>query len=157
VQGDYLRWLYRTGRPNAFARWQNALSVRLTRLGVGPTRLVTLQVRGRRTGRLISFPLVLTEVDGKSYLVAMLGAGTNWVRNLQATGGEATLVRHRRSRRVHLELVPVQERAAVIQRFLALAPGARPHLRLDRDAPTPEWHAVNGDIPVFAITAVDGF
>jgi hypothetical protein len=150
-RGDYLRWLYRTGRPNAFARWQNRLSVRLTGRGLGPKRLVTLQVPGRRTGQMVSFPVVIADVDGKTYLVAMLGAGTNWVRNVEATGGYATLTR-RSSQRVHLENVPVEERAPIIKRFLAVAPGARPHIRVDRHASLAQFHAVSADIPVFKIT-----
>ena len=41
--------------------------------GVRPNWLVTLEVPGRRTGRVYSFPVVVAEYDGDRYLVAMLG------------------------------------------------------------------------------------
>jgi hypothetical protein len=43
-------------------------------LGIAPNHLVTLEVPGRRSGRPISFPLVMAVVDGQRYLVSMLGA-----------------------------------------------------------------------------------
>jgi hypothetical protein len=57
--------------------------------GLWPNLLVTLEVRGRRTGRLISFPLVMVDYQGERYLVAMLGEGTNWVSNVREAGGQA--------------------------------------------------------------------
>jgi hypothetical protein len=60
------RWMYRTGRPNWLARAMNRVSaVQFARGFLAPSHWVTLQVRGRRSGRLISFPLVLTEYDGE--------------------------------------------------------------------------------------------
>jgi hypothetical protein len=41
--------------------------------GIARDYLVTLDVRGRRSGRRISFPLVMVKVDGQRYLVSMLG------------------------------------------------------------------------------------
>ncbi len=40
---------------------------------------MTLEVAGRRTGRLISFPVVVTDYEGERYLVSMLGNDANWV------------------------------------------------------------------------------
>ena len=45
---------------------------------------VTLDVPGRRTGRIISFPLVVADYNGERYLVSMLGPDTNWVHNVRA-------------------------------------------------------------------------
>lgn len=153
--GDYIRWLYRTGRPNSFARWQNRSAAWLSRRGIGPKRLVTLQVPGRRTGNMISLPVVVTDIGGQSYLVAMLGADTNWVRNVEAAGGYATITR-RSSRRVHLESVPVAQRAPIIKKFLAVAPGARPHIRVDRHARLAQFDDISAEIPVFTIAAATG-
>jgi hypothetical protein len=49
-------------------------------LGVWPNRLLTLEVPGLRTGRLLSFPVVVADHEGERYLVAMLGQNANWVR-----------------------------------------------------------------------------
>ena len=46
-----------------------ALSAR----GVSPQYLVALEVRGQRSGRIVSLPLVVADVDGERYLVSMLG------------------------------------------------------------------------------------
>jgi hypothetical protein len=41
--------------------------------GVGPAGAATLEVRGHKSGRLISFPVVVAEYHDERYLVAMLG------------------------------------------------------------------------------------
>lgn len=51
----------------------------LAAAGFGPDRLVTLEVTGRRTGRTISFPVVVADYQGERYLVSMLGEDTTWV------------------------------------------------------------------------------
>jgi len=68
------RWLYRGRRPNAVARVLNRAWAAVYALGIAPNHLVTLEVPGRRSGRPISFPLVMAVVDGQRYLVSMLGA-----------------------------------------------------------------------------------
>jgi hypothetical protein len=48
-----------------------------------------LVVAGRRTGKTVSFPVVVAGYQGERYLVSMLGEGTNWVGNVRAAGGRA--------------------------------------------------------------------
>ncbi len=67
------RWLYRGGRPNALARLFNRGFAALHSLGIAPNYMVTLEVVGRRSGRLISFPLAMVILAGERYLVSMLG------------------------------------------------------------------------------------
>ena len=62
----------------------------------GCPEAATQIVIGRRTGRLISFPLLIADYQGERYLVAMLGDGTNWVSNVRAAGGQALLCHGRR-------------------------------------------------------------
>ena len=50
-----------------------------------PTRMVTLEVTGRKSGRRITFPVVVADYEGDRYLMGMLGHTTNWVRNVRAT------------------------------------------------------------------------
>lgn len=83
---DYLRWLYRGGHPNRFARLQNRASAVAFAAGIAPRRAAELQITGRRTGRVISFPVVIADVGGERYLVSMLGANVNWMRNLYGRG-----------------------------------------------------------------------
>lgn len=146
------RWFYRGGRPNLVARFLNRGGAAIHALGIAPNYLVTLEVRGRRSGQVVSFPLVMAVVAGERYLVSMLGEGTNWVRNVRAAGGDATL-RHGRRDKVRLEEVPPDLRAPALKAFLKRAPGARPHIPVDKDAPLAEFGRVSFRFPVFRIVA----
>jgi hypothetical protein len=104
------RWLYRDGHPNWVARTHDRGTAALYALGVAPDYLVTLEVRGRRSGRNVALPLVMAAVENERYLVSMLGEGANWVRNVRAAGGDAAL-RHGRREEVRLEELVVERRA----------------------------------------------
>ena len=147
---DVDRWLYRGGRPNRLARLLNGGWAWLAARGLGPGRVVTLQVPGRRTGRVISFPLVVADYQDERYLVAMLGEATNWVANVRANGGRAVLCRRRREAIRLLEIEPAA-RASILRAYLAHAPGARAHIRIDQHAPLAEFAAIAEKIPVFRI------
>jgi hypothetical protein len=102
----FKRWEYRGNRPNLLAKMQNRFWAILHALGISPNCMVTLEVRGRQSGKIISFPLVLTILNGERYLVSMLGEGTNWVRNVRAAEGKAIL-RLGKSEQILLEEVDV--------------------------------------------------
>jgi deazaflavin-dependent oxidoreductase (nitroreductase family) len=120
--------------------------------GLWPSRLVTLEVRGRRTGRLISLPVVVAEYQGERYLVAMLGEGANWVSNVRAARGQAVL-RHGGREAVRLEEVDPGARAAILRQYLQVAPGARAHVPVDRHAPLEEFERIAARYPVFRVTS----
>jgi len=145
--------MYAGGRPNRVARVMNRLSALQASAGLVPRRMVTLEVTGRRTGRVISFPLVVADHEGQRYLVAMLGKDTGWVRNVRAAGGRAVL-RHGGREEVRLDEVPPGARAPILRRYLDLAPGARAHIPVDRKAPLEEFERVAAQFPVFRITSV---
>ncbi len=149
---DFKRWLYRGNRPHGLARFLNRAWATLHAMGIAPNYLVTLEVPGRRSGRTISFPLVMSVVGGQRYLVSMLGAEVAWVRNLRAAGGSAVL-RHGRTERVRLEEIPAAERAPILKDYLKRAPGARPHVPVDKDAPLEAFAAIADRIPVFRVDA----
>lgn len=147
------RWMYRSGRPGVLARMMNRISAIQFSAGLlSPKRAATVEVVGRRTGRLVSFPVVVTDYDGDRYLVSMLGNNANWVRNVRAANGMAVLRRGRREA-VRLEEVDLGARAPILRRYLALAPGARPHLPVDRRAPLGEFERISAQFPVFRVTA----
>lgn len=149
---SYLRWLYRAGHPNHFARLQNRLTAIAFAAGILPQRAAALEVRGRSSGRVISFPVAIADLEGERYLVSMLGKNTNWVRNLKAAGGRAVL-RHGRAERVRLEEVDPGLRAPILRRYLQVAPGARAHIPVGRTASLAEFAQVAPDYPVFRINA----
>jgi deazaflavin-dependent oxidoreductase (nitroreductase family) len=144
------QWLYRGGRPNWIAVALNRFSAALHALGIAPNYLVTLEVRGRRSGRMTSLPLVMIVDDGKRYLVSMLGAEADWVRNVKAAAGNVTL-RHGRREQVHLEEVPPERRAPLLKLYLKRAPGARPHVPVHKDAPLSEFEKIATHFPVFRV------
>ncbi len=144
------QWLYQGGRPNRVARVINRCWAAIHALGVAPNYLVTLDVPGRRSGRIISLPMVVAVVEGERYLVSMLGEQVDWVRNAKAAGGNVTL-RHGDREEVRLEEVPADRRAPVLKAYLQRAPGARPHLPIDKDAPLSEFERVSSQFPVFRI------
>jgi hypothetical protein len=112
--------------------------------------MVTLEVPGRRSGRTISLPLVMVILAGERYLVSMLGAEAEWVRNVKAAGGDVTL-RHGRREEVHLEEVPVERRAPILKAYLKRAPGARAHFPIHKDAPLSEFDRMSAQFPVFQV------
>ncbi|MFZ2489248.1 MAG: nitroreductase/quinone reductase family protein [Anaerolineae bacterium] len=149
----FKRWLYRGGRPNTLAKLLNRGWASLHATGILPASFVTLEVVGRKSGNVISFPLMLLTSNGARYLVSMLGNEANWVQNVHAAGGNATLV-HGRSERVRLIEVPVAERAPLLKAYLQIAPGARPHIPVSKDAPLAEFAAVAPSYPVFHVEQV---
>lgn len=144
------RWLYRGGRPNRVAMLLNEISRLAGIAGLWPSRLNTLEVRGRRSGRLTSFPVVVAHYEGERYLVPMLGEGVNWVANVRATGGRAVL-RHGGREPVRLEEVDPGARAPILRRYLQVAPGARAHIPVDRRAPLAEFERIAPRYPVFRV------
>ena len=145
------KWFYRDGRPNRLARALDRGTAALYALGVAPGYLVTLELPGRRSGRTIAVPLVMAVVGNERYLVSMLGEG-NWVKNVRAAGGAAT-IRHGRREEVRLEEVPVDRRAPVLKAYLQRARNARAHLPVDKDAPLTEFEGVSPRCPVFRVLA----
>ena len=83
------RWFYAGGRPNLMARLLDRGTAALSTRGFGPEYLVALEVPARRSGRIVSLPLVVATVGGERYLVSMLGEGVDWVRNVRAAGARS--------------------------------------------------------------------
>lgn len=148
-------WFYRGGRPNRLARLLDRVTAAVYARGVSPDYLVTLEVRGRRSGRTICFPLVMVVHEGERYLVSMLGQNANWVGNVRAAGGDAVL-RHGRREEVRLEELAVDRRAPVLEAYLKRAPNARTHLPVRQDAPRADVERVAPRFPVFRVVPRSG-
>jgi hypothetical protein len=144
------RWQYRGGRPRWSARITNRLGAKAFALGFGPGGAATLEVRGHKSGRIISFPVVVADYRGERYLVAMLGQQANWVRNLRGGDGRAVLI-HGQREDVSLTEDTSADRAAILRRYLELAPGARPFFDVDRRAPLTDFEPIVDRYPVFRI------
>lgn len=148
------RWLYRGGRPNRVAAVLNGVWRRLAARGLAPRRLSALEVRGRRSGRIVAFPVVVADYEDERYLVAMLGERANWVANVRAARGNAVL-RHGRREHVRLDEVDVTARAAILKRYLQLSPGARAHIDVAPSASLSDFERIAPRYPVFRIRSAD--
>jgi deazaflavin-dependent oxidoreductase (nitroreductase family) len=112
-------------RVNAFVRTNNAIISSLLRLGIKVGSFSLLTIRGRKSGKPIETPIAIFVQDQKRYLVATYGV-VNWVRNLRAAGGEATLTRRRRSEKIQaIELEP-EAAAPVFREALRSGPPGIP-------------------------------
>jgi deazaflavin-dependent oxidoreductase (nitroreductase family) len=148
----FKRWLYRGQRPNWIARILNRAWAAIFSSGVAPDYLATLEVTGRKSGRTISLPVVVTILGRQRYLVSMLGNDAQWVQNVRAAAGRAVL-RSGDREEVQLEEVPADQRAPILKAYLQRAPGARPHMPVSKDAALVEFQKVAAEFPVFKITS----
>lgn len=148
------RQIYRNNQPGTIARFLNRLfALQYGAAKMARDRDVTIEVRGRSSGRRVTFPVVMADYDGNWYLVSMLGNSANWVQNVRAAHGHA-VIRHGDIHEVELVEVPVEKRAPILRRYLDVAPGARPHLPITRRAPLIEFERIAADFPVFRITGL---
>ena len=90
----------------------------LVGIGIAPSYMYLLQVRGRKTGRTYSTPVDLLEINGKPFLVAPRGR-TQWVRNAEAAG-EIVLKKGSSRRKFRLRPIPDQEKPEILKAYLEL-------------------------------------
>jgi deazaflavin-dependent oxidoreductase (nitroreductase family) len=112
-----------------------------------PDLIARLSVRGRRTGRWHSVPIVVLEHDQERYLVSYRGA-SDWALNLKASH-HARLTNLGRTEEITVEDVPPAERGPLLQAYRNLY-GQMPTVAAVLQAlPDPADH------PVFRIDEVD--
>jgi deazaflavin-dependent oxidoreductase (nitroreductase family) len=147
--------MYRGNKPNWLARAMNRASAMVASTGVTENLMQTLEVTGRKSGRTHSLPVVIAIVGGERYLVSMLGDNVQWVHNIRAAGGRAVL-RSRGREEIHLQEILIAERAPILKAYLQRAPGARPHVPINKDAPLAEFEKIAAAYPVFRIASDNG-
>jgi len=153
AERTYNRIFYRGRRPTRLGRWVNKLTGWYAASGLPPNIMAVLEVRGRKSGQTRSNPIVVATIDGKRYLVSMLGPESDWVKNVEAVQGDAVI--HRGARhRVHLVLVPPHERAPVLREYVRIASSGRLHFPVAVGAPLSEFEKIAADYPVFRIDAI---
>ena len=152
---DRLRSMYAGGRADVRARRLSMLWATVFGLGLGPRRWVSLEVTGRKSGRIVRFPLGMADLAGQWYLVSMLGEHCNWVLNVRAAGGQA-VIRHGRAIDCHLVEVPSAERPEILRRYLRKVPGGRPHIPVSRHASVADFAAIAPRYPVFRVVPGEG-
>jgi hypothetical protein len=144
-----MRLFYRNWRPTRLGRWVNQTGW-WSGLGLPPRVQATLDVSGRASGLRRANPVVIVTVDGKRYLVSMLGTGSDWVKNVEAAKGDA-VIRQGRRPRVRLVAVPREQRAPILREYVRIAPGGRLHFPLPVGAPLSDFNAIADRYPVYRI------
>ncbi|HTS37597.1 MAG TPA: nitroreductase family deazaflavin-dependent oxidoreductase [Candidatus Solibacter sp.] len=88
----------------------------LVGVGLGPSHIYLLEVRGRKSGKIYSTPVDLLQRNGKRYLVAPRGR-TQWVRNAEAAG-EITLKKGSKRERLRLRPLAGAEKHEALKAYL---------------------------------------
>lgn len=102
--------------PGALERLFNKAFGAAVGWGLGPQGYYLLQVKGRKTGRGYSVPVIVLEIGAAMFLVAPRGR-TQWVRNVEAAP-DVTLVRGALRRAFRVFAVPDAEKAPVLRAYL---------------------------------------
>lgn len=124
---------------------------------LGLTRgTVTLEIKGRRSGKIIRLSVTQVRLAGKHYLVS-LGGESQWVQNVRAAGGAAVIVSGRRTP-VALVEIPVEQRAPILLAYVnqrafthSGAQSARHFFGLQSPPTLEDMARLAGEYPVFEI------
>jgi deazaflavin-dependent oxidoreductase (nitroreductase family) len=101
--------------------------VALQRLGLSIGTIHVLSVPGRRSGKLRTTPVSLMTVGGQRYIIGG-AAQADWVKNAQASGW-GILAYGRKTERVALAELPIEERPAILREFPRLVPHGVPYFQ----------------------------
>jgi hypothetical protein len=146
------RLFYRDRRPTWLGHWVSQFFCWWARLGLPPRSWFALEVRDRVSGRMRADAVVVPTVAGQRYIVSMFGTISDWVHNIEAAHGDA-VISHGGSLSVHLELVPPDERAPILQEYVRVASSGRKHFPLPVGAPLADFAAIAAQCPVYRIEA----
>jgi F420H(2)-dependent quinone reductase len=145
-----MRLFYRNWHPTHLGRWVNRFMGWWSGVGLPPRFQAALEVHGRTSGRRRSTPLAIATVEGKRYLVSMLGPESDWVKNVEAAHGDA-FIRQGRRRRVHLVALPPEQRAPILREYVRITRSGRQHFPLPVGARLSDFEAIAGRYPVYRI------
>lgn len=121
------------------------------RFGVGlPPGFCLLTVRGRRSGKEITSPVLVVSLNGQKRLVAPYGP-VNWVLNVR-TNPRARLSRGRWSEDVLLSEIALNDAIPTLRAYLTQAPIVRSYFDVTPLSSDADYRAESPQHPVFAIT-----
>lgn len=137
-------------------KYVNKVMIGLQKLGIlGEKGPVVLSVPGRKTGKRRLTPVTPMVVDGHRYVVGGV-PGSDWAANVRAAG-EATLHIGRRSERVRMVEMPVDEARPLLREFPAKVPTGVDFIKnagLVTGPDPDEFEALAGRCPVFRVDKV---
>jgi len=120
----------------------------LARVGLAGRHAYLLTVRGRKTGRAYSTPVILIE-DDERWLVAPYG-DVSWVRNARAAG-EVEIRRAGRSEILQIEEATPEQAAPVLRRYLKRVQVVRPFFDVTTNSSLEEFVTEAPRHPVFRL------
>ncbi|KUH97327.1 nitroreductase/quinone reductase family protein [Mycobacterium sp. IS-3022] len=137
-------------------KYVNKVMIGLQKLGIlGEKGPVVLSVPGRKTGKRRLTPVTPMVVDGQRYVVGGV-PGSDWAANVRAAG-EATLHIGRRSERVRMVEMPVEEARPLLREFPVKVPTGVDFIKnagLVTGPDPDEFEALAGRCPVFRMDKV---
>lgn len=145
-------------RPPWWLKPMNKVFMAMLRLGIpisGNEGPVVLTVPGRKSGKPHSTPVTPMYIDGKRYVVEGF-PGADWAMNARAAG-HATLTAGRRSERVRIVELPVEEARPLLRAFPTEVPtgvGFMKKSGLVKDGTPDEFEALAGRCAVFRFDPV---
>ena len=138
-------------RPSKLTQLSNRVMSWFASMGLLPSRMLTLEVKGRRSGQVRATVVNTVEFEVQRYLVSPRGEA-EWVRNVRAARGQA-IIRHGKRKAVRLEEMPSGETAAIIKAYLKEnAMATKGHFGIAPDSPIEEFERIAPRHPVFRIT-----
>jgi len=136
--------------PTAVEKLFNRTFGLLVGLGLGPSHIYLLQVRGRKSGKLFSTPVDLLELQGKRYLVAPRGR-TQWVRNAEAAG-EVTLKKGSTRQKFHLRPILDAEKPQILKAYLdTFKREVQRYFSIPAGSPREQFAAIAESYPAFEL------
>lgn len=136
--------------PTPFEKLFNRTFGFIVGIGLGPSHIHLLEVRGRKSGKLFSTPVDLLEVRDKKYLVAPRGR-TQWVRNAEVAG-EITLKRGSRRQKYKLRTLNDVEKLPVVKAYLdSFRREVQRYFPIAAGSPPDAFAAVAANYPAFEL------
>jgi deazaflavin-dependent oxidoreductase (nitroreductase family) len=128
----------------------NRLLLFFAGIGLAPSYVQILEVRGRKSGKLYSTPVSVVEHAEQLFLVAPRGR-TQWARNAEAAG-EIVLRKRSSRRKYHLRPLADAEKPEVLKKYLTSYKGAvQRFFPVQPDAPREAFAEIAAGYPVFEL------
>ena len=137
-------------RPPRYLKPMNKVMIAVQKLGVPTGPAMVLTVPGRKSGKPRSTTMTPFHLDGGLYVVAGY-PGADWAANARAAG-TGTLSRGRRSRRVRIVELTVEQARPVLRAFPVEVPVGVTFAKSSGmvvDGTSDEFEALAGRIAVF--------
>ena len=138
--------------PSAFEAMFNRTFGFLAGLGLAPSFIYLLEVRGRKSGKIYRSPVNLMEIAGRKILVAPR-VRTQWVRNAEASN---EIVLKRASFRQSFALKPIadSEKPPILKEYLdRYSSAVAKFFPVPPSSPVDSFRPIAANYPVFELVA----